>query len=133
MESDKLYRVLFFAGSGWNFVISAALFVLTGSLPAIIGIDRPRYPIFITFNLVSIFFFGCIQWIVARDLFGHRSIVKVLVWAKLAMGAVIVYSMMFDAPPNALVVFLAPGMVIDVMFGLIYWRFLVYSRGKEVG
>lgn len=28
--------------------------------------------------------------------------------------------------------FLAPGVVIDVIFGLIYWRFLVFSRTKVV-
>jgi hypothetical protein len=102
--------------------------VLTGSLPSLIGIEPPLYPIFIYFNLTSIFFFGCIQWIIARDLHSHRSFVKLLMWAKLTMGAVFFYSILFDAPAKALVDFLAPGMVIDVLFGLIFWRFLIYSR-----
>jgi hypothetical protein len=95
METDRLYRVLFYAGSGWNFAIASILFLLTGSLPSIIGIEPPRYPIFIHFDLTSIFFFGCIQWIIARDLHRHRSFVKLLVWAKLAMGAVFFYSIQF--------------------------------------
>jgi hypothetical protein len=131
MESDRLYKLLFYIGSGWNFIISITLFVLTGSLPSIVGIEPPRYPIFIHFNLMSIFFFGCIQWIIARNLYGHRSFVKLLVWAKLAMGAVLLYSILLDAPPKALIGFLAPGVVLDVIFGLIFWRFLIFS-GKKV-
>jgi hypothetical protein len=130
METDKLYRVLFYVGSGWNFAIAVTLFVLTGSLPSIIGIEPPRYPIFIHFNLTSIFFFGCIQWIIARDIHAHRSFVKMLAWAKLAMGAVLLYSMIVDAPMKALIAFLAPGVVLDVIFGLIFWRFLIFSRAK---
>ncbi len=128
MESDRLYRIVFYIGSAWNFAISATLFILIGTLPSLIGIDPPNYPIFIEFNLASIFFFGCIQWIIARDLHGHRSFVKLLVWAKLAMGAVLIYSLLIDAPAYALLGFLAPGIALDVVFGFVFWRFLLYSR-----
>jgi hypothetical protein len=130
MESDRLYKMLFYIGSGWNFVMSIAMFCLVGSLPSIIGIDPPRYPTFIYFDLMSIFFFGCIQWIIARDLYGHRSFVKMLVWAKLSMGVIFLYSIFRDSPAKELVGFLAPGMAIDVIFGLIFWRFLVFGNRK---
>ena len=130
METERLYKVLFYVGSGWNFVISITLFLLVSSLPSIIGIEPPRYPLFIYFDLMSIFFFGCIQWIIARNLYAHRSFVKMLVWAKLAMGAVLLYSIFLDAPPKALTGFLAPGVVLDVIFGLIFLRFLIFSRSK---
>ncbi len=131
MESDKFYRIVFYAGSAWNFAISITLFVLTDSLPSIIGIEPPRYPIFIHFNLASIFLFGCIQWIIARDLRGHRSFVKLLVWAKLAMGGVLLYSIVLGVSSAALEGFLAPGIALDVIMGMIFWRFLIYSR-KQV-
>jgi hypothetical protein len=130
MESDKLYKTLFYVGCGWNFAVSVSLFVLVKSLPTIIGIEPPRYPIFIEFNLASIFLFGCMQWIIARNLYGHRSFVKLLVWAKMAMAAVPLYSMLVDAPAKELIGFLAPGVVLDVIFGLIFWRFLVFSRNR---
>ena len=130
METDKLYKALFYIGAGWNFFIATALFVLTGSLPTIIGIEPPRYPIFIHFNLTSIFFFGVMQVIVARHLHDYRSFVTMLMWAKLAMGAVLLYSILVDAPPKELIGFLAPGIVLDVIFGLIFWRFLVFSRTR---
>ena len=131
MENDKLYRGLFYFGSAWNFALTATLFILTGSLPSIIGIEPPRYPIFIYFNLTSIFFFGCMQWIIARDLYGHRSFVKMLMWAKLAMGLVFVYSMVHDPLAKQLIGFLAPGIGLDVVFGLCFWRFLVFSRPRS--
>jgi hypothetical protein len=133
MESDKLYKALFYIGGAWNFLIATALFVLTGSLPSIIHIDPPRYPIFIHFNLTSIFFFGIMQVIIARHLYRHRDFVKMLMWAKLAMGAVLLYSILVDAPPKELVGFLAPGIVLDVIFGLLFWRFLVFSRARVSG
>lgn len=127
MESDKLYKTVFYVGAGWNFVMSVGVFLLLGSLPSVVGIEPPRYPIFIYFNLMSVFFFGCMQVIIARDLRGHRSFVKMLVWAKLAMAGVLVYSILRDAPSKELIGFLAPGVVVDVLFGLVFWRFLAFS------
>lgn len=132
METDKRYKFLFSVGAGWNFVMSIGAFLFIGSLPSMIGIAPPLYPIFITFNLMSVFFFGCMQVLIARDLHGHMSFVKLLVWAKLAMGAVFLYSILHDAPPDELIRFLAPGIVVDVIFGLLFWRFLVYAGRKSV-
>jgi hypothetical protein len=46
------------------------------------------------------------------------------------MGAVLLYSIFFDTPSKALISFLAPGVVLDVIFGLIFWRFLIFSHKK---
>lgn len=128
METLKLYKIVFLVGSGWNFVTSVVIFFLIGSLPALIGIAQPNYPVFIYFNLMSVFFFGCIQWTIATHLDNSRSFVKILVWSKLVMGAVFTYAMIIGPFSKELFSFLVPGMVIDVVFGLIYWRFLVFSR-----
>jgi hypothetical protein len=130
-ESDRIYRTIFYVGSVWNFCISIGMFLLVGSLPSMLAIAPPRYPVFIYFNLMSVFFFGCFQWIVAKNLHRHRSVVKLLMCAKLAMGGLYLYSLFFDAPAKELMSFLAPGMVVDFIFGLIFWRFLVYSRAKQ--
>ena len=130
MESDKLYKTVFLAGAGWNFAIAIGLFVMLGPLPTMIHIDPPRYPMFVDFNLMSIFFFGIIQLIIARNLYSHRSIVTMLMWAKFALVFMFCYSIVVDSPPKELTSFLAPGMVIDLLFGLIFWRFLVFSRQR---
>jgi len=132
MESQKLYKILFFVGSGWNFVIAGSLLILTPWLHTIIGIEPPRYPIFIQFNLMSVFFFGCLQWMVARDLANQRGLVKILMGAKLTMTGIFVFSVLFQNPPQALVVFLLPGMIVDFAFGLLFWRYLIFTRRKAV-
>lgn len=129
-ESDRIYRIVFYVGSIWNFCISIGMFLLVGSLPSMLAIAPPRYPVFIYFNLMSVFFFGCFQWIVARDLRRHRSVVKLLMCAKIAMGGLYLYSLFFDAPAKELMSFLAPGMIVDFIFGLIFWRFLIFSRPR---
>jgi len=128
METERLYKIVFYAGCGWNWITSIALFILIDSLPTLLGIDPPHYPIFIQFNLMSVFFFGWIQWIIARNLHGHRSFVVLLVWAKLSMIVIFMYSILLYTPSRALINFLAPGMIVDFLFGLLFWRFLVFSR-----
>ncbi|MCI0708030.1 MAG: hypothetical protein L0Y80_11170 [Ignavibacteriae bacterium] len=128
MESEKVYKVLFYAGSAWNFAIAGGLFVMTPTLHTLVGIAAPLYPMFIYFNLMSIFFFGCMQWSVAHNLWNSRVLVKLLMWGKFITVALFVYSILISAPPTELVMFLLPGMIIDGVFGLIFWRFLSYSR-----
>ena len=130
MESDKLYKIVFYVGCSWNFIIAAALLVTTPTLHTMVGIAAPLYPMFIYFNLMSIFSFGCIQWIIARNLYGHRSFVKLLAFAKFAMVVLFIYSILIDVPPKELVLFLLPGMIVDTVFGFAFWRFLVFSRPK---
>ncbi|MBI5464422.1 MAG: hypothetical protein HY966_05655 [Ignavibacteriales bacterium] len=128
MESDKLYRVVFYVGSGWNFVTAAGMFFLIDSLPAMLKIEMPRYPVFIYFNLMSIFFFGVFQFSVARHLRDSHSMVVILVWAKITMGCVFAYAAVAAPMPAELFSFLLPGMIIDVVFGLVYYRVLRYLR-----
>jgi hypothetical protein len=73
------------------------------------------------------------QIMIARHLHEHRDFVKMLMCAKLAMGAVLLYAILVDAPPKELVSFLAPGIVLDVIFGLLFWRFLVFRRARVSG
>jgi hypothetical protein len=128
METIRLYRWVFVAGALWNFLIAGMLAVLIRFLPSLLAIEPPRYPLFIYFNLMSIFFFGCMMWIISKDLAGHRSFIKLLAWAKLLMGVIFTYSILADSVPAALTSFLAPGMVVDVVFGLLFWRFLRFQQ-----
>ena len=130
MESERNYRIMFYVGSAWNFIMSTSLLISTPTLHEQVGIPAPLYPMFIYFNIMSIFFFGCMQWMVARNLWNSRPLVKLLMWAKFGMGIVFVYSIFVSAPPRELVMFLLPGMSVDVLFGMLFWRFLAYSRGK---
>jgi len=128
MENEKFYKTVFYVGSGWNFAMAISLFLLIDSLPEMINMDPPKHTLFIYFNLMSIFIFGCMQFTVARNLHENRSMVKILMWAKITMMVVYFYAVLFDAPVKELTSFLLPGMIIDLIFGLLFWRFLVFSR-----
>lgn len=131
MESDKVYRIIFYLGAGCNFSAAVSVLLLMDSLPRIIGIEPPRYSILIYFNLMSIFFFGCMQWTIARNLRLNRSMVKILMWAKFAMAIVFLYAHIVDPPVKELALFLVPLVSMDFLFGLAFWRFLVYSRARH--
>jgi len=128
MESEKVYRALFYLGAACNFIAAVSVLLLMNSLPRIIGIEPPRYSIFIYFNLMSIFFFGCMQWTIARNLRLNRSMVNILMWAKFGMPIVFLYAHIVDPPVKELALFLLPMVSLDFLFGLVFWRFLVYSR-----
>ncbi len=127
MESERFYRGVFYAGGGWNFLMSIPMTFLVSSLPAMIQIDAPRYPIFVYFNLMTVCLFGCIQILVARNLSSSRSLVKILVWSKMLTVVVFVAGLFFLAMPPNLTNFLLPGMIIDLIFGVLFWRYLFFS------
>jgi hypothetical protein len=130
MESEKLYRRIFYAGCGWNVLVSVPMVFLVESLPDMLHIDAPRYPVFIYFNLMTVFLFGCLQFTVAQHLETARPYVKILAWSKILLVLVFLAAVFLLAMPEALAEFLAPGMAVDLVFGLLFWRYLRFSARK---
>ncbi len=127
METLRLYRVIFIVGFVWNLLVALPLFCLVWYLPTMLGIGEPHYPIFIYYNLMEIALFGVLQLYVARHLESSRGIVAILAWSKLFTVLIFVGGLFFLSMPAGLVSFFAPGMVIDAIFGLLFWRFTVFS------
>ncbi len=132
MESERLYRGIFYAGSAWNFLASIPTLFLVGSLPSIIGIEAPNYPIFIYFNLMTMSMYGLVQFAVARNLGTSRPYIKILVAAKLLTVLFFVLGLLFLEMPSGLTGFLGPGIVLDLIFGILFWRYLAFSAKPEV-
>lgn len=130
MESEQFYRRVLYAGSGWNFLVSIPIVFLVNSLPAMISIEAPRYPVFIYFNLMTVFLFGCVQFVAARHLDTARPFVKILALSKILTVVVFLYAVFFLAMPAPLTEFLAPGIVVDLIFGLLFLRYLQFSARK---
>jgi hypothetical protein len=127
MESERVYRGIFYAGSGWNFLASIPTLFLVGSLPGLIDIEAPNYPIFVYFNLITMSMYGCVQFAVARHLATSRPYVKILVWAKFLTVLCFIFGLLFLSMPPNLSSFLGPGIFLDLIFGLLFWRYLVFS------
>ncbi|HWP81441.1 MAG TPA: hypothetical protein VNN76_02185 [Bacteroidota bacterium] len=121
MDTERFYRAVYYAGSGWNFLASVPTFFLVGILPAMLQIDPPLYPIFIYFNLMTMFLFGCIQFTVARNLSTSRPYVKILIWSKLLTVGIFMGGFFLLSIPRGLIEFLAPGMFLDLIFGILFW------------
>ena len=132
MESERLYRGIFYAGSAWNFLASVPTLFLVGSLPTIIGIDAPNYPIFVYFNLMTVSMYGLVQFAVARNLATARPYVKILVAAKLLTVLFFVFGVAFLKMPGELTGFLGPGIFLDLVFGILFWRYLAFSARQAV-
>ncbi len=127
MENLRFYRIVFLVGFVWNLLVALPLFCLVWYLPTMLEIGEPHYPIFIYYNLMDVGLFGALQFYVARHLETSRGVVVILAWSKLFTVLIFLGGLLFLSMPAGLTGFFAPGMVIDAIFGLLFWRFLVYS------
>ena len=127
MESERLYRGIFYGGGGWNLLASIPTAFLISTLPSMLQIEAPRYPVFIYFNLMTMVLFAFVHFTVARNLGTARPYVKILVWSKMLTVVVFVAGIIFMRMPAALIEFLAPAISIDLILGAIFWRYLVFS------
>jgi hypothetical protein len=132
MESERFYRGVFYSGSIWNFVASIPTMFLVNALPGMIGIEPPNHVIFIYFNLMTMFLFGCIQFTVARHLAEARPYIRILVWSKFLTIAIFLGALAFLPMAQGLTEFFVPGMILDLLFGLLFLRYLFYSA-KRLG
>ncbi|MEX2116657.1 MAG: hypothetical protein WEB37_07210 [Bacteroidota bacterium] len=132
MESERFYRGVFYSGSIWNFIASVPTMFLVNALPDLIGIEPPNHVIFIYFSLMTMFLFGCIQFTIARHLIEARPYIRILVWSKLLTVAIFIGALAFLPMASGLTEFLFPGMIIDLLFGLLFLRYLFYSA-KRLG
>ncbi|HEX9615316.1 MAG TPA: hypothetical protein VGA55_07400 [Bacteroidota bacterium] len=129
MKTERFFRFIFYTGAAWNFLVSVPLVFLVPFLPSTIQIDPPRYPLFIYFNLMTVFLFAWIHLIVARSPLESRSLVTVLLWSKFLTVLVFAASLLFLPMPAGLVEFFLPGMIIDFIFGLLFvWCLIVSGR-----
>lgn len=129
-ETDKLYVRILRVGGVWNWLAALSTFILVPFLPDELNIEPPRYPLFIHFNLMTIVLFGFIHFYVANRLSTMRGMMKILMWSKLLTAGVFAYTATMTDMPGALSEFLAPAMCLDLAFGLVYLRYLFYSRAK---
>jgi hypothetical protein len=54
-------------------------------------------------------------------------------WSKLLTAGIFVGAIFLVPMPKELTGFLAPGMAIDLGFGLAFWRYLIFSRSTAAG
>jgi len=127
METERFYRIVLYVGAGWNFLVSVPTFFLVNSLPSMIDIEPPKYPIFIYFNLMTVFLFAWIHLLAARSPFESRPLMTILAWSKLLTVIIFAGALLFLSMPAGLIEFFLPGMIIDLILGLLFIRCIVIS------
>ncbi len=130
MERERFYRGVFIAGGTWNLLVAVPTFFLVHRLASMFGLEEPRYPIFIYFNLMTVAMFGFVAFYVARNLATSRGLVKILVYSKLLTFAIFGAAYFALKMPDALINLIGPGMFVDLALGMLYWRYLVLSAPK---
>jgi hypothetical protein len=128
MERSLLHRRILLAGGIWNLAMGVSITFLVPWLPTILKIEEPRYPIFIYFNLMTVTMFGFVALTMSRHLAAMRPLLPVLVWSKIMTFGVFIAAVLFLPTPPKLSEFLAGGMVIDLILGLLYWRIWVETK-----
>lgn len=129
MERSLLHRRILTIGGIWNLAMGVPITLLVPWLPALLKIEEPRYPIFIYFNLMTVTMFGFVALTMSRHLGSMRPLLPVLMWSKILTFGVFVAAVLWLAMPPPLTEFLAGGMVIDLILGLLYWRIWAETKG----
>jgi hypothetical protein len=128
MDRSRLHRRILVAGGIWNLAMGIPITLLVPWLPALLKIEEPRYPIFIYFNLMTVTMFGFVALTMSRHLAAMRPLLPVLVWSKILTFGVFIAAVLWLPMPGEITEFLAGGMVIDLILGLLYWRIWVETR-----
>lgn len=128
MDRSLLHRRILLAGGIWNLAMGIPITLLVPFLPSLLLIEEPRYPVFIYFNLMTVTMFGFVALTMSRHLAAMRPLLPVLVWSKILTFGVFIATILLLPTPRELIEFLAGGMVIDLILGLLYWRIWVETR-----
>ncbi|MCU0453027.1 MAG: hypothetical protein MUE68_05170 [Bacteroidetes bacterium] len=128
MVRSVLHRRILLAGGIWNLAMGIPITLLVPWLPALLKIEEPRFPIFIYFNLMTVTMFGFVALTMARHLAAMRPLLPVLVWSKVLTFGVFIAAVLWLPMPRELTEFLAGGMVVDLILGLLYWRIWVETK-----
>jgi hypothetical protein len=125
--TEKAYQRIFLVGAFWN-LLGAGLFSLFWRRAFDpFQLAPPNYLAFFQAWLALAFVFGIGYYYVSRDLYGNVNIVRLGIYGKAAFAVIFIYHVMFGSFHP---VFLS-GAIIDVVFVVLYIRFLIYARAGK--
>jgi tryptophan-rich sensory protein len=125
--SERTYRRLFLIGALWNLFGAGLFFVFWRQAFDCFQLAHPHYLAFFQAWLALAFVFGIGYYYVYRDLLGNVNIVRLGIYGKTAFAVIFIYHVVFSGFHP---VFLS-GAIIDLVFVILYARFLVYARGRK--
>ena len=125
--TERTYRIIFLIGALWNLLGSGLFFLFWRQAFTLFQLAPPNYLAFFQSWLALAFVFGIGYYYVYRDLYGNLNIVKLGIYGKTLFAVIFMYHVIFSGFHP---VFLS-GAIIDVMFVILYVRFLAYARTRK--
>jgi len=126
--TDRTYRTIFLVGAFWNLLGSGLFFLFWQPAFALFQLAPPNYLAFFQSWLALAFVFGIGYYYVSRDLYGNLNIVKLGIYGKTLFAVIFIYHVIFSGFHP---VFLS-GAIIDLVFVILYLRFLASARIRKV-
>ena len=125
--TEKAYQRIFLVGALWNLLGAGLFFLFWRRAFDLFQLAPPNYLAFFQAWLALAFVFGIGYYYVSRDLYGNVNIVRLGIYGKTAFAIIFIYHVMFS---NFHPVFLS-GAIIDLVFVVLYIRFLTYARAGK--
>jgi hypothetical protein len=123
---ERFYKRMFLIGALWNLLGGVAIVLATPLIFGIQGLKPPQPRVYYDSWIALFMTFGIGYWIVSRELLRNRPIVVLGIIGKLAFSAIFIYGML-TLPGEIPRLFWIP-VVGDLIFAILFWMFLRYSR-----
>lgn len=88
MKRDWIHP-LFFIAAAYDFVLGVVLLAMHPAIFAYFGVPPPNHPGYVEFPAALVIIFGVGFWMVARDPWRNRDIIKLGILLKLAYAGVV--------------------------------------------
>ena len=128
LDSDIGYRKMFLVAAAYNLVLGFAFLVFFSRLMTLLGMPVPlrESNVFTQMAILLAMAYGVGYYMVSRDLYGQKGIVLLGIIGKSIVFILFVYH--FVLSDLHLAIFLIG--VGDLVFVLLFWKFLLFARGR---
>lgn len=130
LNTEAAYKKFFFIAALYNLGLGFTHLVVYSRIAAIIDMPTQlREPdVFSQMAILLAMVFGVGYYMVSKDLYAHMGIVLLGIMGKIAVFLLFLYHLICSGLP---VPFFLIG-VGDLIFALLFWRFLIFARAKTV-
>ena len=122
---ENYYKWLFLIAAVYDIILGVAFLFFWKFVYDFLNISYPEQPAYISLSAAFVLVIGVAYYMIYRNIYANRDLVKIGVFYKLAYFLVTVYYLFFSSVPH--VVFLYFG-IIDFIFLLLFVEFLSYTK-----
>jgi len=127
-KKEPYYKALFLIAAIYDTLLGFIFLFFYKIIYEILNIPLPQYPSYISLSAAFVFVIGLGYYLVYRNLYANRDLVKIGAIYKLAYFLVVTYYFFFGILPHIL--FLVFG-IIDFIFLILFLEFLSSTKNKS--